>query len=217
SGVTIEASNARAGKFLAQALFEMLRAFTEEVDVFGLALGALLRHRLNGAAVVAFETIAVLVVGHRDAAVLALDGGAATATQDGPGVAAAIDQDQRLGLVGQAFLDAGVECGADWAGLVSTLEVLPEIDDFDGGESTIGNARGESEEFIFAGSRVMERLHRRSGGAEQRDGVFHLGANDGDVAAVVARRFLLLVAGFLLFVDDDEAEIFERGENGGAG
>src|SRR5262249_1122983 len=44
SGVAIEASDARAGKFLAQALFEMFGAFTEEVDVFGLAFGALLGH-----------------------------------------------------------------------------------------------------------------------------------------------------------------------------
>src|SRR5580704_6108874 len=33
---------------------------------------------------------------------------------------------------------------------------------------------------------------------------------------MVARRFFLFVAGLLLFVDDDEAEIFERREDGGA-
>ena len=33
---------------------------------------------------------------------------------------------------------------------------------------------------------------------------------------MVARSFFLFVAGFLFFIHDDQAEIFERRENGGA-
>ena len=33
---------------------------------------------------------------------------------------------------------------------------------------------------------------------------------------MVTRSFLLLVAGFLFFIHDDQAEIFERREDGGA-
>ena len=69
---------------------------------------------------------------------------------------------------------------------------------------------------IFSGAGVVVRLQRRRGGAEQRDGSFEARTIDGSVAPVVARRFLLLVARFLLLVDDDQAEIFERRENGGA-
>src|SRR4029453_12321754 len=54
------------------------------------------------------------------------------------------------------------------------------------------------------------------GGTEKSDGIFQFGADNGDVAAVVARGFFLLVAGFLLFVDDDESQIFDGRENRGA-
>ena len=44
-----------------------------------------------------------------------------------------------------------------------------------------------------------------------------LAADDGDVAPVVARALVLLVRGVVLFVDDDQADVLERGEHGGAG
>jgi len=47
--------------------------------------------------------------------------------------------------------------------------------------------------------------------------VFALGADDGDVAGVVAGCFFLLIGVFVFLVDDDEAERFDRGEDGGAG
>ncbi len=93
---------------------------------------------------------------------------------------------------------------------------LAQIDDADFGERAIFDARGELEQMIFSGARVVIGLERRSGRAKQRDRAFKPRAIDGGVAAVVARRFFLLVARLLLFVHDDEAEIFERRENGGA-
>src|SRR5207302_8621041 len=59
----------------------------------------------------------------------------------------------------------------------------------------------------------MVALHGWRGRAEKRDGVFHFCAHDGDVAAVIARRLFLLVAALLLFVDDDEANVFKRCKN----
>ena len=76
------------------------------------------------------------------------------------------------------------------------------------GERTIGDAGGEFEQVIFSVAGVVVGFERRSGGAEQRDGSFQARAIYGGVAAVIARRFFLLVAGFLLFIHDDEAEIF---------
>src|SRR5205807_5991145 len=45
--VAVEARDARTGKVFAQPFFEMLGAFTKEIDVFRLALRALLRNLLN--------------------------------------------------------------------------------------------------------------------------------------------------------------------------
>ena len=63
----------------------------------------------------------------------------------------------------------------------------------------------------------MEALERRRGAAEQAGAAFHLRAQDGDVASVVARGFLLLVGVLVLFIDDDEAEVGARGEDGRPG
>ena len=63
-GVAVEASDARAGKFFAQAFFQMLGAFAEEIDVLRLALGTSFGTGCDRAAVVAFEAIARFVVGH---------------------------------------------------------------------------------------------------------------------------------------------------------
>ena len=47
-------------------------------------------------------------------------------------------------------------------------------------------------------------------------GVAELGAFDCDVSAVVSRGGVLFVAWLVLFIDDDEAEVGQRGEDGGA-
>src|ERR1700734_1764181 len=69
---------------------------------------------------------------------------------------------------------------------------------------------------IFSGASVVVSLKRRSCRTEERYSAFEAGAVDGGVASVVARRFFLLVARLLLFVDDYEAEILERRKNRGA-
>ena len=91
-----------------------------------------------------------------------------------------------------------------------------QVYDANFGERTIGDAGSKFEQVIFSFARVVIALERRSSGAEQRDGTFQARAINGGVAAVIARRFFLFVAGFLFFVHDDEAEIFEGRENGGA-
>src|ERR1700690_4139944 len=95
-------------------------------------------------------------------------------------------------------------------------EFFAQIDDANFGEGAIFNARGEFEQMVFSGARVMVSLERRRRGAENRDGALELRAIDGRVAPIVTRRFFLLVSVLLLFIDDDEPEIFERSENGGA-
>src|SRR5215469_4712314 len=55
----------------------------------------------------------------------------------------------------------------------------------------------------------MITLHRGGCGAQQRHGVFHFRTHDGHVPSVIARCFFLLVASLLLFVDDNQADVFE--------
>src|SRR5262250_2246947 len=116
--VAVETGDAGLGKFLAQSLFELLGAFTEEIDILRIALGTFLRNGLRVAAVVALKAVSILVMRKADTAVGTLNGGAAAAANDGPRIAAPIDQDQRLSVEGEALLDAFVQRGRDGAGPV---------------------------------------------------------------------------------------------------
>ncbi|SRR5258706_10513992 len=130
-GIAVEARDSRFGKLLAQALFELLGAFSEEINILRIALRAFLRNGLHGTAVMTFEAVAIFVVGHGDTAIDALHGGAATAADDAPGITAAVDQNQRLGLKIETFLQRGVKLGGNWTALVRLLEFFAQINKFD--------------------------------------------------------------------------------------
>ena len=99
---------------------------------------------------------------------------------------------------------------------VRAAKFLAQVYDANVGERTIGDARFQLEQLVLAVARVVVALEGRSGGAEHHDGVFEMRAVDGCVATVIPRRFFLLVAGLVLLIHDDQAEVFERRENRGA-
>ena len=64
----------------------------------------------------------------------------------------------------------------------------------------------------------MVALDAGGGGAQHYAGAFGPCQHDGHGAGVVAGRgVLLLVAGLVFFVDDDESEFLKGQEDGGAG
>src|SRR5205085_3398298 len=66
---------------------------------------------------------------------------------------------------------------------------------------------------IFLLDRVVITLERRGRGPKQNETLLHLRADDRDVARMITRRFLLLVGGFVLLIDDDQAKIFQRSKD----
>ena len=66
---------------------------------------------------------------------------------------------------------------------------------------------------IFPRARVLKTFERRRRRTQQRNRAFEFRAHDGDVPPVIARRLFLLVARLLLFIHDDQAQIFERREH----
>ena len=54
---------------------------------------------------------------------------------------------------------------------------------------------------------IAPRLKARRGACEHDGNIGLFGAHDGDVARVIARRFVLFVRAVVLFVDHDEAKI----------
>jgi hypothetical protein len=96
------------------------------------------------------------------------------------------------------------------------LEFLPHVDDLDFGQRALLHAVGQLDQRVFIFLRVEIGFQRGRRRTEDHGGIRHLGAHHGNVAGVVARRFFLLVGGVVFFVDDDQGEIGDRGEDGGA-
>ena len=80
----------------------------------------------------------------------------------------------------------------------------------------LARAAREVEERVFARAGVVPRFKRGRCGAEDDGAALDVGAHDGKVARVVARRLLLLVARLVLLIDDDEAKVLDGREDGGA-
>ena len=97
--------------------------------------------------------------------------------------------------------------------LVRAPKLFAQVDDFHRRERPIFHARFELQELIFSRARIVKTFQRRRRRTQQRHRAFELRAHDGNVPPVIARRFFLLVARFLLFIDDDQAQIFERREH----
>lgn len=90
------------------------------------------------------------------------------------------------------------------------------IDHADEGHGLAVGAFVEAEQLVFSGEGIVPGLEGGRGGAEEDGAGFEGGAEDGDVASVVAGRVFLFIGIFVFFVDEDEAEVGEGSEDGGA-
>ena len=156
------------------------------------------------------------VVGERDGAVLAFEFLAAGAAEDDRGISAAVEQDHDLLFAVEPLFYFGGEFARDDLLMAGLLELLAHVDDFDFGQRALFYAIGQFDQRIFIFLCVEIRLQRGRGRTQHDDRVRHLGAHYGNIAGVVARRFFLLVGGVVLFVDDDQCEIGDRGKDCGA-
>ncbi len=157
------------------------------------------------------------VEGERDAAIRALAHFAARAAKEGSGEAAAVQEKDGLLALFQTGGDGSEKLFAQNGERLRLPRFLAEIDDPDERHLVVIHPQGQVEETILAAGGVVITLERRRGGAEKNDAVFHLAAHHGDIAGVVARRFFLFVGSLVFLIHYDEAEVFQRRENGAAG
>ena len=91
----------------------------------------------------------------------------------------------------------------------------PEIDDLDWRKRPCADALGQTDQPVI-GFAADHGLQRRRGTSEQETGAFQPGPDQCDVTCVVAGRLAVLVARFVLFVDDNEPEPAHRRKDCGA-
>ena len=161
------------------------------------------RHPVAVAAVVAGEQVARAVQHERDVALRALPRAPARAAGEEVRPAAAVEQHDRLARVG----DAPRACAGAARAPASRMSTIST-----GGSdapSTRAGSRRRGSWCTLSGRGVADA------GDEHRPGVAR--APRGDAARVVARVALVLVAGVVLLVDDDQAEVGQRREDRRAG
>ena len=160
---------------------------------------------------------AAFVEGQRDIAVAAVQRIVATRAIDKVAVAAAVEQEDGLFFSGQAQADLLFEDIAEERDFLAA-PLGEHIDQPHLGHRQVGHAMGQAGQLVVAADAgVVQRFQRGRRRAEDAVGPGKLGPLDGGVAAVVAGDGVLLVAGFVLLIDDDQAELRQRGKDGRAG
>src|SRR5205809_1877354 len=120
---------------------------------------------------------------------------------------APVEEDHRLLAALETASDGLKEPSREDDLLALRRILLTHVHDFDLRQRTIFHPAREANVFVLFGFCVAEGLHGGSRRTEYHDRTRPLCAHDGCVAGVVARNFLLLVAGFMFFIDNNEAEV----------
>ena len=217
NGIAIEAGETGFGEDFAEDFFYFFGAVALEADGGVLALGADAGDDGLVAAEVADEAFFGAVIGDGDGAVGALAGVAAGGAGEGAREAAAVEEEDDL-VSGGELLVHGVTEALGEDGGTAFFGFVAHVDDANEGKGLAVGALGEGDELVFVfGAGVEVAFDGGSGRAEDDGGSFDVSAHHGEVAAVIFGWVLLFVSGLVFFVDEDEAEVGEGGEDGGAG
>src|SRR5690606_20507207 len=105
-----------------------------------------------------------------------------------------------------------------WQKRIATLFLFKsiKIDDFNLWHLHLESAVGESVEVIFFVENIFPRFETGCRCPKKDGNFFEMGAHDRSVARIVAKCFVLFVGRLMLLVDDNEAEVRNGTEEGGA-
>lgn len=129
------------------------------------------------------------------------------------GVAAPVEEEDALFPLLKAVEQELLERVGDDGQLLVFPELTPHVHDLGGGEGAVVDPVVHPDHLVFTDPDIVEGFERGCSGTENDGRIVEFGPVDGEIPAVVTRCFLLLIGGFVLFVDDDEAEVVEGGED----
>src|SRR4051812_616698 len=224
-GVDIHAGNSRRWKSLHQQTLHLLGAQSALLEIPSTAARAIRSRIFLVKTVVADQPLGIAVMRESYAAMRTGRDRSAIDALDERGVAATIEEKDAL-LTARHRLDNCIVQGLAYYGAVIDTALrhggvingcLAQINDVYARQFAAANAIGQRQQRVFAGHRVRPGLERRRGAAKDRDGTLCFGPNYRHLSRVIPRCFTLLVAGLVLFVDDDGAEILEWSEDSRSG
>lgn len=157
------------------------------------------------------------MVGEGDVAVDAMGDGAAVLAGDPRGKAPAVLEEDGL----LPFLQYLLKCQNQRLGEVACGEflflLLPHVDDLDLWEDGLHCTLVHFHQGIPAFLGIVVGLEGWGGGTQEDVAIQEAGCINGHVTGMVAGAGFVLLKGLVVFfVDDDEAEVFEGKEDGGA-
>jgi hypothetical protein len=171
--------------------------------------------RFAQAAVVAAQRAVLLVEDAPGAAVRAPALPAAGTAVQHRRVAAAVEQQQALFAARQAFLQRAEQGRCEHAlRPLGRLWQLPHVHQPHPGHGTAAHAFGQRQALVATLLHPLPGLQRWRGRTQQHGHALAVAAPDGQVARRIARTFLLLEGRVVLFVDDDQAQAWQRHKDG---
>ncbi len=185
-------------------------------DGAGLAVGAVLRHRLGIAAVMADQAVLVLVVGQGHAALAALEHPAAKEAEHGPGVPPAIEEQQSLFPPAEDLRKGVMQRPGDH--LETFVAPLgPQVHQPNLGQGLGCDPAVEFEIAIFSFPGMIAGGHLGGGGDQDHRGARQLAPVEGHIPGLVEEAALLLVGGVVFFIHHHQPQAGQGGEDRGAG
>ena len=216
-GVHVHSDDPGAREPLLQLLLDALGAHAPVSDRRGPALRADLRRLVPVVAVMAPHEQAVGVVGHRHAAMGTGHGVPAVVALDEGGEPPPVQEEDDLLPPVEAVPDPFGQ-GAGENRQAAQPALFPHVDDPHARQGAPVHPRGQAAACELAVPRIGVGLQGRRRAAQDRHGVHQAGPDHRHVPRMVERRVVeLLVGRFVFLVDDDQAEVGQRGEHGGAG
>ncbi|MNZ58589.1 hypothetical protein D3C78_766030 [compost metagenome] len=172
-----------------------------------------MRQRAHAVAVVAVQPAPGLMPGVPGVAALAGGAPAALVADKRRGIAAAVEKQHHLVAGRQVLRHQLLQLGGEPGLQPHALDV----EDYLTGGLGVAGAPRQAEVVILAALGVVQRLQRGGGRAEQDWDAGAMGPHHRQIPRVVAKTILLLEGAVVFLVDDDDAEVLERGEHRGAG
>ena len=212
-GVLVHPQHSCLREELGQLLLGLLGA-EAPVEQLAAAGGAGLGRRVElGAAVVAEQLMARLVVDHGDAALGAFQHLAAVVALGHGLVAPAVEQQDGL-LPRVEVAPDGVLHGKADLPRVARGQLCPHIHDLDAGQRVAAVALGEPDELGAAIPGGVKALGAGGSAGQKEQGAVLRRPLPGHLVGGVPGRGLGAVGVLLLLVDDDEADVLQRGKDG---
>ncbi|OPY06491.1 MAG: hypothetical protein A4E68_02413 [Syntrophaceae bacterium PtaB.Bin095] len=216
-GVAVHAGYPGPGKHSLDGFLKLLGSDPVAVDAAAPAGRALKRDRNAHVAVMTDQDALAGMVRQGDGAVQAAEDMAAVQARQERVEAPAVEEEERLLPCAERVRDGLPEHAGKDRHASSLIAFRPHVDDLDRGQGPVLHATGKAQAAVSPSGAVQVALQGRRGRPEHNGSPVKLRLDEGQVPGVVPHAVVLLVGSVVLLVHDDQPQVLNGREQGGAG